>query len=862
MKKLLFLSLLAVGIIASGCKDPETENPESTGTISPFTISVDAVSVDDVTLTVTYDSGMTSYPYLVGAIEKSSVSESGELSDNIATAVMDAVGTSNFVTADGKYVFEGDQVVALSAIWDFEYGTDYYVAVFAVDASGTLLTDVKYQSLTLTENTYGNPTISLVSVDYNSIVVDTKLNGYEGTYYVFAHPKEDFVDTYGSDAYALAVQYMNQEYSDWGTDLSVVDGYYIFNSDATVDVSDAWLLQPSSDYIVGVFGMNATADVLTSVSYIEATTYDPPLDAVELSVVSTSTTSVVVSVTPPVDDEVYLVFPYPKADFETEFNSDPNDLTSGILYLLLYYNINPTVADDYYVFEGANPSIDLSNGWEFEVDTEYVICAVMIDDKMVTSSPVTVIEATTENYSIPTGEIQSVTISNVAYVDATVTVEATYDGPYYIAPYRTEDLKTDFNNDITAMAEWMMAYEIAYGTDFTEANDTWLFEGNTTMQLADGGWAIYTDTEYIVAVFGMLPNGEICTDIHTAYFTTLSSESFTVTSELKSVGDNSVSVDYTPSTDAVSFFAGAFKKSELEGKNENEIYLYVREQIDELTLLYYLHYGNYTMNLNNLSADTEYIAVGFGYLSGVGRSGDQMTLCEFTTTGSSANDLEVPTSVTIPDVEFGSLTLAGVSDGSNATGYTVSLTATPNDKDMTYVTYCRSASFYNYYVNEQYGEDLSDLILLDLNKFYSLSNSYNMTFANYLSSIAMTGDSTFGTYVYYNDTEYVIYVYGLDLTTAQPLTKIAAQYVLINDIQSVMPYAPMANLEPNITFTVNGNEVGSTSTAKEVKSIPSRSFPTPTAQDKKTSSITPVENPISLGDIANAVKTSKTILRK
>ncbi len=843
MKKLLFLSLLAVGIIASGCKDPEPEIPGPTGTISPFTISVDAVSVDDVTLTVTYNSEMTSYPYVVGVVEKSTVSESGELSDNIATAVMDAVGTSNFTSTDGKYVFEGNQVIALTSIWELEYSDDYYVAVFAVDANGTLLTEVEYQTLSLSEAKYGNPSVSLVSVDYNSIVVDTKLNGYEGTYYVFAHPKEDFVETYGEDAYALAVQYMNQEYTEWGTDLSVVDGYYIFNADATVDVSDAWLLQPSSEYIIGVFGMNATADVLTDVSYIEATTYDPPLEAVELSVVSTSPTSIVVSVTPPVDDQVYIVFPYPKAEFETEFNSDPNDLTSGIIYMLLYYGINPTVADGYYVFEGANPSIDLSTAWTFDTKTEYVICAVMLDDKVVTSSPVSLVETATESYPIPEGDIQSITVSDVSYVDATIHVESDLQGDYYLAPYRTEDLNNEFGGDINALAEWMVAYEMSRGNTFDLEP-----RGNVTTTLAKGGWAIYPDEEYLEVAFGVLPDGTISTEVHTQLFRTLSSASFTVTNEVVGVGKNSATIQYTPSEDNISYFAGAIKKSEIEGMTTEEIYLYVRKTIDELSLLDYLYYDDYTLQLNNLSAGTEYYAIGFGYFSGAGRASDYMSVTEFSTTGSIDDDLQVPTSVTIPDVDFGSLTIENIAGESNATGYTISISAVPNDKNMSYIVRDRLATVYDYYSEQTDGSSLEDLVLMDLEKLYKESAYYNTTFADYLASQAKSGDTVFDTFFFYNDTEYVLYTYGVDLATAQPLTKIEVLHILINDLQSIMPHAPMANLEPNIKLVVNGKQVASTNNENEV-AVRNRQFPSPKTFLVKAK-VEPLDNPLSSNELA------------
>ncbi len=610
----------------------------------------------------------------------------------------------------------------------------------------------------------GVPYVEFVSSTHSSVVVDSKLNGYEGTFYVTLYPKENFELEFADDTLALASAFLQMELNEWSGDLTTANPS-VYDSEQRIDLSDAWMCYGDRDYVLFTFGMNELGIVTTDVAGLDIRTAEYPIAEVALTVNSTSTSGITVDVTPVDKEQSYFIFPYNKYDYESQFDAMPEGLVTAMASGMISQGIDPLTVDNIYSFVG-DQSIDLTQGWSFEPNTEYVILAVHLDQNYSQSSKVSVLETKTDDYADIQGELASFTISDITYIDATITVDAgTFPGVYYIAPMLRSEFEEDFMSDFDALTKFMVEFEMSRGIDFTTPNGGRLHQGNSTYNLSDGSWYMVPDEEYFMVAFGVLPNGAITTELLVSdYFYTKSAAGFTVEIVVEPPTDNSVSFAMTPSVDDLTYIVAPLEKSLVDTMSN--------KQIEDAIEFYYgglietighLEKGAATKEFNGtLKSGTEYVAVGCAYLAGIGHVSDVVTKVPFTTTGIAVPDIEMPERIVIPQgVEFGEVTVQEITES------TVEYLVEPANPEERYFCHAMTKTLYDRYTS------MEELILSDLNWLYQDAIRENMTFGGILARQAKYGVLSVQNFIMYTDSgDYVIYAYGMDITTAQPTTEV------------------------------------------------------------------------------------------
>ncbi len=809
-----FFALLAIPFIVVACTKSEVDTPDPE-TLEPFTISVEGTTVEDVTAKVTY-SASTQYPYIVGVIEQtileSSLSSSDPLIVEYLIETLEAKDV-DVTVADNAYVYSGSASVLLADFWSLTVAKQYYVVAFAVDSDGDLLTDVvKYLTEPLAEvaepEATDIPTATFVEATYKSITVDVAMNDYVGNYFTVALSKTNYDKYYGSNAETAANALLAEEI-EAGTDFSEVDGAYICNTDAQINLGDWWWIYGESEYIVLTFGVTEDGALNSGIGVLEATSGDFIVEDITVSVDEVSMSDIVVSATAPSSEDIFVVWLMEKYLFESEYDSNAKALSYPIITTLLYNYIDPLECLSPYSFLGSASSVSLNDGYTVNYNTEYVILTFAIDENYALTSDVTITEATTDDFVNTGANLESLTIDNISYFNCEASVKVgEYTGNYYLTIFLEDELQDNFDGDIDQMVEWMIEYELDYGTDFSTPNDRWVFTGDLDhFLMGDGGWNILSGENYYAFAFGVSPTGEVVTDIlqseliSTPAINNLSFELYPY-----NVTDNSAVVQVTPSIDNVTYFSQVFASSDIEGLSDDEI-LYKISIEYSTQLLMGLTTGTTTTTYSELNAGSDYTAIAFGYYPSSGMIGSVVKE-SFTTTGGGSDDNGgVPSTIVIPDVEFGSITF------DEFASWCFYVNITPLDEDMNWL--------YSYMTKEEYDALGSPeaVIKYHLEKLEASCWS-GTSLSDYLYYQCYDGEwrRSCGT----ADTgEFVAFAYGIDLDNIQPLTKLAT----VNVVRTEADYAPVAAPQvQTTTYTREGKATNAVAPAKSVKAAPAKSI--------------------------------------
>ncbi len=651
----------------------------------------------------------------------------------------------------------------------------------------------------------GIPYAKFVSSTYRSIVVDTKLNGYNGAYYITLYPRSLFESEFKSNAQALASAYIEQELTEWGGDLSVENNLSVFNTEQTVDLSNVWVCYGDTDYVVFTFGIDSQGVIITDVAMMDAKTEDFPLASITVGTKDVTFDDISLKLTPTSKDETYLVFPLKKSDYISTFNSMPETTVTSMISGLLTQGIDPLTVDGIRSFKG-DATVDLSSGWVIEPNTEYVVFAVHLDSKYSQSSRVTALEVIVPDYSDIEGEIASVEISDVTYSDAMVSVDAgDFPGIYYVAPFLQDEFVEDFNSDIDAVTDFMIGYESDRDMDFSTADGLWLFTGDSEIKLSDSGWNIQPDNEYFVLAFGVLPNGRITTEVvKSEIFRTKSSAAFNLNISVGSITDNGAVFTLTPNLDDLTYAVAPIEKSIADGKTDKELEDFMEVYYGGvIEIIGHLMVGDNTKDFTGkLKSGVEYIAVGGAYQAGLGLV-SSVTKVPFKTTGEIVPDVTIPETIVIPtDVEFGTIAIIELMDQS------VKYRITPNNLSESYFSQTITESLYNRYSSPE------EIVADDLYYIQLDANRENMSFGAYLSQEAYQGTLDITSYLMSSQTGgYAIYAYGMDLTTAQPTTEVKVFEFSVNaPVAAPMKISPIGDLSlrtkrfPVEQYNYNHNE--------------------------------------------------------
>ncbi len=253
-------------------------------------------------------------------------------------------------------------------------------------------------------------TVELSDATADTFAVTVDIEDYKGNYTILPVTQEE-LDEAGSVEEYLE-WYLEDDIATYATDYSAVDNLYVFSGDCILNISEAWIIDPATTYMVlvaGVKGDGTYAEITTDIvisdeittlegaggsadaeypSDIELATAD--FGTIEISNVTSSAFDFVVT---PSDNEMpYLLFAFTEEEYNTMCTSDQERILAiyeTFAYLAPYYEY--TFAE--YIEYSSEPGVYEDCYEEMEANTKYYVVAFGID--LATYQPLTAIEVAT-----------------------------------------------------------------------------------------------------------------------------------------------------------------------------------------------------------------------------------------------------------------------------------------------------------------------------------------------------------------------------------------------------------------------------------------------------------------------------------
>ena len=241
-------------------------------------------------------------------------------------------------------------------------------------------------------------------------------------------------------------------------------------------------------------------------------------------------------------------------------------------------------------------------------------------------------------------------------------------------------------------------------------------------------------------------------------------EGFGVDISYSSLGVSGATITFTPNEASTSYIARVMSKKDLQSY---QCYDQNGRLDDAATLRYvtnnpyidnYAHIGTYSMTVNNLLPNTEYVALAFEYYTDV----DKVDHIEFKTL-----DGEIDAKFVTSDI---------VTDYRKAT---VNITAQNGGEAWTY--YLMEKEWYL-----TYDEPVQNCYYGLYNTYVITPDKYNYSFSEYLKSVALYGDQTISLTNLESDKEYVLAVFNIDINTTDP-TQVYDWYYLPVEFKTLTP---------------------------------------------------------------------------
>ncbi len=296
---------------------------------------------------------------------------------------------------DNRYIFSGAQDIDISKGWNIFPETDYLIFAFGITEKGFLSTEVKSTPCSTPAGVMvdASLTIEVKDVTTSKIFVDVDVTGEIGTYYLALLNKAAFVETYNSDANALAEGFMSTEINLYQTDLSVVDSKFVFDANTeNFDMSEPWQITADTEYVIIAFGMDATGFVTTEVATAEAKTKAlGGAGKIELTLAEATAWSVVVHAKPDASIGNYIGAMLPKSDYVDSFGASPDAIAQMTVMFYPDFGADYAVADGMLVYNG-EMDINMSDIWGTSPDSEQIVCMFGVDEAGEVTSEISILE--------------------------------------------------------------------------------------------------------------------------------------------------------------------------------------------------------------------------------------------------------------------------------------------------------------------------------------------------------------------------------------------------------------------------------------------------------------------------------------
>ncbi len=636
-------------------KDPVAE------LIEPFAMEQ---SEDGMSIAISYDSEAEKYKYATAVC---SIDDADNVmnADDPYAAICDLLEDKDIDLSkvDGEYIFRGDAVVDLAA-WDVDFESDYIIAAVAYDDEMKQVSKVASLEFTTPEEPApaSFATVEVSDAREGGFTVTVDVHDYDGCYTIIPTTQDD-IDYIGSlEEYVEA--FLADDIDTYATDYSVVDDAYVFSGDYVFETEDGWNLNPGVAFkaiVVGVEGDGTYAEVVTDIVLSdEITTLESeggstggeeyPTDivlssvdfgSIELSDVTSS--SFAYSIEPADQDMPYLIFAFTDEEYNTTF---PTDEERIVAIYSTYAALAPYYGYSFAEFvAGSSAPGDYADVYEdMDSASTYHVIAFGLD--LDTYQPVSAVEEETVTTLEPapiTESLASVTVSDVTFDNATITIDAgSYSGYYTMYPIAADilddpDTTTGYAGDTETAIEETADYLIGKGYEFDpEFAYAYLyyFTGSQEIQLNEIVWLVEPETDYYLLVAGFDADGNRTTSVlKSEMFTTGVAPEFTIDIEVSNISDTCADVTFTPSVKSVDYYNNIVLKSDYEAGM-------TPESIAEADpyFVWFLSYGDlvYDSETVELLPGTDYVVIAFAYDVDNEMVISEMFTEEFTTTGTAA----------------------------------------------------------------------------------------------------------------------------------------------------------------------------------------------------------------------------------
>ena len=770
--------------------DPNIDDPDDPKVelIEPFTMEQ---SEDGMSIKISYDAEAEKYRYATAVCSVDDWADFEANAEGSYEAICEFLESEDvdLSNIDEKFIFEGDAVIDLAS-WEVEFDKEYIVAAVAYDDKFKQASEVATLEFSTPKEPEPEPEVASFTVEVSdaradAFIVTVDVHNYDGNYTIVPVTQDD-IDSIGSlEEYVDA--FLADDVASYGTDYSVVDDAYVFSGDCVYDTKDGWNLNSGVEFmvfVVGVEGDGTYAEVVTDITLSDPISTleggstgggDYPTDIIlsdaefgSIEISNITTTSFDYSIVPSDDTMPYVLFAFTDEEYNTTFPTDEERM------IAIYETFAYVAPLQGYTFAEYMEGVSVPGPYagtydEMESATTYHVIAIGID--LTTYQPATVMEVesvTTLEPAPITESLKSVTVSDVTFEDAKIVVDAgDYTGYYHMYPVAKEtldnpDTTQGYAGDSAAAIEEAAAYLLNKGYEFDpefEYASLYYFTGNLETHLSDIVWMVEPETDYYLLVAGFDAQGNRTTSVLVSeIFTTDVAPEFDMVIEVSNISDTSADVSLTPNIKSVDYFNDIVTKSDYDAGITPE---YIIE--NNPYIAYFLNYGDfaYDPDLVDLDPGTEYVVIAFAYDSATKAAISGMFTEEFKTTGEALPELLMPTEVTIPDVDFGTIELGTIT--SSEVEYTISPAA-----DIThYVCYYMTGAEYDAFASDE------DIMLADFARYQEevekgWEDSYRDAMEYYLLEGADTGSETWLD----SETEYVLYAYGMDPATSLPTTKI------------------------------------------------------------------------------------------
>ena len=358
-------------------------------------------------------------------------------------------------------------------------------------------------------------------------------------------------------------------------------------------------LDPEWEYVVYVYGMNASGEMTTSL-YAEAFKTEAPYQGNDVTFefdITVERAIAHIAITPSHEGVAYYNNLITYEDFETLYGKDINVAADAVIVDM----IEDYAAWDYTLAETFEYNTDyLATSYEFEgmANTRYVAFAFKWNEQCKRLSDVSYEEF--KIGSIPASENQlSMEISDVTQSTFYVKVTTTNDDPY--AVFAIPTLEIGKMRDDEAIFNYILSN---YGTSFLY---NYIFNGNIEGTFS----GMEAETEYAVLLFGY-EAGTLTTKITRENITTLKAgdiDACIYDIEISDIDDREAHVTINPSDYSIYYYWNVFEAD----ATEEEVKAYIEQSYNNYYYADYWEFSYYEIaqgkvesRLSQLTPDTDY----------------------------------------------------------------------------------------------------------------------------------------------------------------------------------------------------------------------------------------------------------------